>query len=164
MVFRASLKAWIVMTVMFGGFFAFSVHAFVVVHESFEPLIYITGVLWAWVVLWLLRFRIVVRESSILFQSLYRSGELQSSDVRKVALAWDTGSGLQGPMRLKVLSNRENSRDLDINAQVFSQKAVSAVLAFGRRTGGVEGDELENGLVQRALRSRARGKKNEASP
>ena len=60
---------------------------------------------------------------------------------------------MRGPMRL-IIEPRENSKvhQLDINAKVFSQKAIDAVLELGARVAEADDGGLRDGIVLKSLR------------
>ncbi len=59
---------------------------------------------------------------------------------------------MQGPLRLIIEPRKDSSvKQLDINAKVFSKKAIDAVLELGARVAEADDGGLRDGIVLKSL-------------
>jgi hypothetical protein len=98
---------------------------------------------------WLFSFRIVITPASIIFRSLFRGQqELKLEEIKMVRLTWNFWQTRRGPLRIVVEPRDRNAAHLlEINAKVFSRKAINAVLELGARVGEADDGGLRDGIV-----------------
>ena len=151
--FYTNLPTWI----FFGGLASFP---WLIVWESawkgigVESLI-IAVIISGFAFAWLISFQIAITSDEIIFRSLFRGKKrIRHDEIKMVRLTWSLWSRkMRGTMRL-IIEPREGSRvkQLDINAKVFSQKAIDAVLEIGARVAEADDGGLRDGIVLKSLR------------
>jgi hypothetical protein len=102
---------------------------------------------------YLISLRIVITPTELAFRNLFRGNQrIKHSEIKRLRLAWIRRSG-KGPLRLFV-EPREGSlkKEMDINAKVFSRKAIRAVLDLGARVAEAEDGGLQDGIVMKYVR------------
>jgi hypothetical protein len=160
--FRADLPAH-VFALGLSSFFAI----LLAVIGFFEPKLWMTVrettigvVICAVAFAWVRRFEIRITETELVFRSLFGGTERMTiEDVGKAELKWETGTGLQGPLRLVITPTKLSSQNrISINAKVFSRKAVVSVLDIARRNAQAGDSALLDGIVMRAAWNRRRSK------
>lgn len=152
--YRAELSAYIVLATIFGGMTAFATYEAFAVGRGMEKLGVILGAVFVFVLAWLASFEIRIDEQELSFRALF-SGErrIRHVDIRKIRLAFETGNGLQGPLRLIIEPTRDSGvARFSINAKVFSREAIQAVLELGRRVATADDGGLVDGLVMKHVR------------
>ena len=151
--YYANLPTWI----FFGGLACFP---WLIVWESawkgidVENLI-IAVVISGFAFAWLISFQIAITSDEIIFRSLFRGKKsIRHNEIKMVRLTWNLWSRkMRGPMRLVIeLRAGSDARRLDINAKVFSQKAINAVLELGARVAEADDSGLRYGIVLKSLR------------
>jgi len=104
---------------------------------------------------WLISFQIAITSDEIIFRSLFHGKKsIRHNEIKTVRLTWNLWNRkMRGPMRL-IIEPRAgcNARQLDINAKVFSQKAINAVLELGARVAEADDSGLRDGIVLKSLR------------
>jgi hypothetical protein len=119
--------------------------------ESLIIAIIISGFAFAW----LISFQIAITSDEIIFRSLFRGKKrIRYDEIKMVRLTWNFWSRtMRGPMRLIIEPRKGSSvKQLDINAKVFSQKAIDAVLELGARVAEADDGGLRGGIVLKTLR------------
>ena len=154
--FRATTSSYLVLGGVFGGIFAFMLYATLFTHESFWKGALTAGLLLLVVLVWLARFEIQITSDELTFRSLFGGvRRIRAGDIRLVRLGFDLRS-TGGPLRLLVEPIRRDLPQLSINAKVFSQAAIRAVLDFGKHVAAADSGDLEDGVVARTIRRRSR--------
>jgi hypothetical protein len=158
--YYANLPTWI----FFGGLASFP---WLIVWESawngidVESLI-IAVVISGFTFAWLISFQIIITSDEIIFRSLFRGKKgIGHHEIKIVRLTWNLWNRrMRGPLRL-VIEPHEGSKTakLDINAKVFSQKAVDSVLEVGARIAQADDGGLRGGIVLKSLRERKQRRK-----
>jgi hypothetical protein len=151
--FYTNLPTWI----FFGGLASFP---WLIVWESawkgigVESLI-IAVIISGFAFAWLISFQITITSDEIIFRSLFRGKKsIHHNEIKIVHLTWNLWNRkMRGPMHL-IIEPREgsNARQLDINAKVFSQKAINAVLELGAQVAQADDGGLRDGIVLKSLR------------
>jgi hypothetical protein len=155
--YYANLPTWI----FFGGLACFP---WLIVWESAWKGIDVKSLIIAVVIsgfafAWLISFQITITSDEIIFRSLFRGKKrIRHDKIKIVRLTWNLWSRrMRGPMCL-IIEPREGSSagELEINAKVFSQKAIDAVFELGARVAQVDDGGLRDGIVLKTLRERKR--------
>jgi hypothetical protein len=113
----------------------------------------LASVVTAFVFAWLICFRIVLTPTEVIFHSLPRGRQSIRHDQIKLVRLIFVLKQTRGPFRL-VIEPRDGSgaRELDINAKVFSMKAIDAVLALGARVAQADDGGLRAGILRKKLK------------
>jgi hypothetical protein len=104
---------------------------------------------------WLISFQITITSDEIIFRSLFRGKKRINHDkIKIVRLTWNLWSRtMRGALRLVIEPcEGSNAGALEINAKVFSQKAIDAVLELGARVAQADDGGLRDGIVLKSLR------------
>lgn len=99
--------------------------------------------------IWLFSFRIIITPTEINFRSLFRGEQaLKIDEIKTVRLVWKFWQARKGPLRMLVEPRDRNAAHLlEINAKVFSKKAIDAVLELGAHVGEADDGGLRDGIV-----------------
>jgi hypothetical protein len=151
--YYANLPTWI----FFGGLACFP---WLIVWESAWKGIDVKNLIIAIVIsgfafAWLISFQITITSDEIIFRSLFRGKKrIRHDKIKIVRLTWNLWSRtMRGPLRLIIEPcENSNARELDINAKVFSQKAIDAVLEVGARVAKIDDGGLRDGIVLKNIR------------
>ena len=158
--FRAGLHGYVVFSTIFGGLTALAVWDVMHRGPSFWEAVILFAGLWVFSIVWLRTFEIRITDDELIFRTLFGGTKrIHHGDIRKVLVRFDL-SGWGGPLRLWVHPKDTNKKKFSINAKVFGQEAIRAVLDLGDRVATADTGRLDDGIVLRTVRTR-RSRKTE---